>query len=277
MTAPRADAGVEGGGLTTTLDAFLGGAVMLHQPARGYRAGSDAVLLAASCAVIEAAPVRVLDVGAGVGAVGLCLARRITSADVTLMEPDARLAALARDNVALNGFSVRVRVIEASVGAEVASHAGAGLEADSFDVALANPPYYAAAAGTLSPAPMKVSAHAMAPALGLEDWARFMARVVRPGGRIGIVHRAASLIELLSALSPRFGELTILPLHPRPGRPALNVIVSGRKGSRAAPTVLPGLVLHGPTGNGYEADVAAVLRAPLPLAVPGLSGRHPVA
>ncbi|MGB6175434.1 MAG: methyltransferase, partial [Methylocella sp.] len=50
-------------------DAFLGGRLLLCQPAEGHRCGTDAVLLAA------AAPADfsglAIDVGAGVGAAGL--------------------------------------------------------------------------------------------------------------------------------------------------------------------------------------------------------------
>ncbi|MFZ1103456.1 MAG: methyltransferase, partial [Hyphomicrobiaceae bacterium] len=55
-----------------TDDAFLSGRLQVLQPRGGYRAGIDGVLLAAT---IDAAPgAQVLDVGAGVGIVGLCVA-----------------------------------------------------------------------------------------------------------------------------------------------------------------------------------------------------------
>ena len=47
-------------------DAFLGGRLVLRQPLRGYRAGMDAVMLAAACPA--RAGERVLDLGSGVGA-----------------------------------------------------------------------------------------------------------------------------------------------------------------------------------------------------------------
>ncbi|HEY0436004.1 MAG TPA: methyltransferase, partial [Phenylobacterium sp.] len=50
----------------TTEDAVLDGRVQLRQPARGYRAGLDAALLAAAC---DAAPgQRVIEAGCGAGA-----------------------------------------------------------------------------------------------------------------------------------------------------------------------------------------------------------------
>ena len=58
----------------TTDDAFLGGALQMLQPQNSYRAGLDAVLLAAAASILPGAGARVLDVGAGVGVVGLAVA-----------------------------------------------------------------------------------------------------------------------------------------------------------------------------------------------------------
>ena len=61
-----------------TEDAFLGGRLRLLQPAQGYRAGVDPVLLAASVPAMLGQ--RVLELGCGVGAALLCLGRRGTGA-----------------------------------------------------------------------------------------------------------------------------------------------------------------------------------------------------
>ena len=45
-----------------------------------------------------------VDLGAGVGAAGLALARRVAGLDVTLVEIEPALAALARENAARNGL-----------------------------------------------------------------------------------------------------------------------------------------------------------------------------
>src|SRR5215831_151055 len=93
----------------TTEDALLGGRVRLLQPERGYRVAVDAVLLAA--AVEARAGQRVLDLGAGVGAVGLCLAARAPDCRIVGIELQPALAALAQRNAALNGVDERVRTI----------------------------------------------------------------------------------------------------------------------------------------------------------------------
>ncbi len=67
---------------------------MLRQPLRGHRFGHDAILLAAATAAH--AGEHAVDLGAGVGAAGLALARRVEGLDVTLVEIDPALAALAQ-------------------------------------------------------------------------------------------------------------------------------------------------------------------------------------
>ena len=58
-----------------TENAALGGRLMLRQPRRGHRFGHDTILLAA--AVDATAIETAADFGAGVGAAGLALARRV--------------------------------------------------------------------------------------------------------------------------------------------------------------------------------------------------------
>jgi tRNA1(Val) A37 N6-methylase TrmN6 len=79
-----------------TRDDFLGGKLRLWQPARGYRAGIDAVFLAASLQGSD----RVLELGAGTGAVMCCLLRRLPNAQVTGVERNPDYADLARRNAA---------------------------------------------------------------------------------------------------------------------------------------------------------------------------------
>src|SRR4051812_36331863 len=83
-----------------TEDAFLGGQLRLRQPKSGHRAGHDAMLLAA--ATPARAGDRVVEFGAGVGAAGLAVARRVTGTKLVLVEIDAGLASLARENAAAN-------------------------------------------------------------------------------------------------------------------------------------------------------------------------------
>lgn len=96
-----------------TTDDFLGGKVRLRQPVDGYRATSDAVLLAA--AVEAAGAARILDVGCGSGAVALCAAARCPNARITGIELQPEMAALARENIRLNELNERIDIVEADI------------------------------------------------------------------------------------------------------------------------------------------------------------------
>jgi FkbM family methyltransferase len=261
---PRARASID----RATDDAFLGGALHVLQPRSGYRAGLDAVMLASAVPAVEGKPIRVLDLGAGVGTAGLCLARRIEAAEVTLFEREPALARLAEENITRNGLSSRVRVAEGEVGLSASALRKLGLAEESFDHVMANPPYHARDEGTQAKDALKAGAHAMEEA-ELAAWARFMARMAAPGGGVTVIHKAEALIRLLSVLDGRFGGLLVLPLHPRAGAPAHRVLVQGVKGSRAPPALLSGFVLHA-AGNAFTPEAQAVLRdgAALPMSQP---------
>ena len=252
------EADQSGSGVATTCDAFLAGRVMVDQPKTGYRAGLDAVLLAATVPVATSVQpqVKVLDLGSGVGTVGLCVAARVATAIVVLLEREPALLALAADNVARNGMSARVRVVAADVdlAAEML-----GLASDSFDHVLANPPYQIEGQGRPSNDPVKARSHAM-PAGNLDRWARVMARVTKPGGTATLIHRADAVGEILSTFEGRFGAIVVLPIYPRSGEHAVRIVVSGIKGNRAPLRVMPGLVLHKRDGHEFTPQLQAILR-----------------
>jgi tRNA1(Val) A37 N6-methylase TrmN6 len=249
-----------------TIDNFLGGRLTVAQPAHGYRAGLDAVLLAATVAVDGDAPATVLDLGAGVGTAGLCVATRIRRAQITLLEMQPELSALAAQNIQRNQLELRVQVITADVHTSAEQLSALGLRADHFDHVVCNPPYDIEGQGRTPPNALKARSHVM-PVGELEHWGRVLARYCRASGAVTMIHRADALGPVLAALGGRFGGLRVLPLHPRAGEPASRIIVRGIKGSRAPLSLLDGLVLHSANGHGFTDQVQEILRegAALPL------------
>src|ERR1700761_1761082 len=120
-----------------TEDAFLGGQLRLRQPKSGHRAGHDAMLLAAATAARPGD--RVVDFGAGVGAAGLAVARRVAGIALVLVELDEVLASLALGNASSNAIAAETVVLDLTSGAE--AFIAAGLLPDSADVVLMNPPF----------------------------------------------------------------------------------------------------------------------------------------
>jgi len=130
-----------------THDRLFAGTLSVCQPARrsGYRVNVDALLLAAFAARTLAcgeprpsrsAPARhAVDLGSGVGAVGLTLLHLAAATRVTLVELDETLARLANENLEVNGWAEQGHVVHADVTA-----AARELRAEA-DLVVCNPPY----------------------------------------------------------------------------------------------------------------------------------------
>lgn len=249
---------------THTDDAALGGRLTLRQPARGHRFGHDAILLAASTPA--AAGEVAVDLGAGVGAAGLALARRVAGLTVRLVEIDPELAELAARNAARNGLADRVSAHVLDVAAPPAAFAAAGLDAGSADRVLMNPPFHEAGRAQVSPDARRRAAH-VARAGALVTWLGTAARLLRTGGTLSLIYRADALDQVLDSLAPAFGALAIQRVYPKPGAAAIRILLRATKGSAAPSNQLPGLLLNGADGR-PSAEAEAVLRegAALPLA-----------
>jgi tRNA1(Val) A37 N6-methylase TrmN6 len=229
--------------LETTEDAFLGGQLRLRQPKSGHRAGHDAMLLAAATSVHPGD--RVVDFGAGVGAAGLAVAKRIAGIEMVLLEIDDALATLARGNAAANGIEAEVIAMDIASSADV--FAAAGLSPDSVDAVLMNPPFNDAARHRSSPDKSRETAH-VAEATTLEGWTHAARRILKSGGVLTLIWRADALAEVLAALDRGFGSLAILPVHGDPIAPAIRVLIRAIKGGRAPTQIYAGVMLNDESG-----------------------------
>jgi tRNA1(Val) A37 N6-methylase TrmN6 len=231
-----------------TEDRWLGGRLLLLQPKRGHRVGTDAALLVAAAG--DARQGRIVDVGAGVGAVGLALAQRHPLASVDLVELDPKLAQLAESNMARNGLEARTRVLRLdALNSNERREAGV---VESANCVVTNPPFFDAHAVRASPDAGKARAHVLAsgePGATLADWIQASLAMLIPGGRFVMIHRPEALSVILAAIGSRLGALAILPVHPAAGASAHRLLVSGVKGSKAPLRLAPGLVLHGADGQ----------------------------
>jgi tRNA1(Val) A37 N6-methylase TrmN6 len=235
----------------TSDDALLGGLLIVRQPLKGHRVGSDAILLAA--AAPAAGVSRLVDVGAGVGAVALAILRRMGGAHADLVERDADLAALAGQNAARNGLAAQTRVLCVDVG-EARARRAAGLVDAAADLVVTNPPFFDAQRVRISPEAGRAGAHVFAKAATgagkqpLETWIVASLALLRAGGRLVMIHRPDALAQILAAFGRRLGAVAILPVHPNANAAAHRILIAGVKGARGPIRLRPGLVLHDSSG-----------------------------
>jgi tRNA1(Val) A37 N6-methylase TrmN6 len=247
-----------------TEDAFLGGQLRLRQRKSGHRAGHDAMLLAAATPARSGD--RVVDFGAGVGAAGLAVARRVAGIELVLVEIDQGLADLARGNAASNAIAADVIVLDVTSAA--AAFAAVGLSPDSVDVVLMNPPFNDPARHRGSPDKTRELAH-VATIATLESWIHAGRRILKSGGVLSLIWRADGLVELLAALDRGFGSLAILPVHSDGATPAIRVLICAIKGGKAPTQMHAALLLKDESGvpNKQVQEILAGKGA-LPLAIP---------
>ncbi|GAA6209526.1 methyltransferase [Cognatishimia sp. WU-CL00825] len=248
-----------------TENEYLSGRVIIRQPTNGYRAGVDAVLLAAS---VPAKPGQsVLELGTGVGTAALCLEARISGLKLTGVELQPDYATLAAENGVRNGAEFEV------VTADLA-HLPNPFRQLRYDHVIANPPYFNRQAGYSSHDVGRETA--MGEDTPLATWLSVAAKRVKPKGFVTFIHRAERLADILQHLPSAMGSVQVMPFQPRIGRDAHLIIVRARHSGRAAlrlhaPILMHQGADHRSDAQDYTPDVRAILRdgAALPAALRG--------
>ena len=234
-----------------TEDALLGGRIRILQSRRGYRVAIDAILLAA--AVDPVAGDKVLDLGSGVGAVGLCLARRMPDCTVLGIELQPALAQLADRNATRNGLGDRVRTIVHDIARPLPR------DLRLYEQVCTNPPYLPAASADPSPDPSKALATVESSA-NLARWLDVATGAMKPAGILTMIHRADRLTEIASHLT----DLGVCNITVKRLEPVNRVLIRARRGEMPSMVDAEPLVLHQPDGR-YTEAAEAILRHGAPL------------
>lgn len=235
-------------------DSLFDGRLQCRQPLAGYRFSVDAVL--AAHFVLPKAGQRVLDLGCGSGIIGLIIAYRVADAEVQGMELQPELAAIARDNVALNGFAGRMAILRGDVRQPAAS-----VQPEAYDLVVCNPPYGTGQDGRVSQQSQAALArHGLAG--DLEDFVRAAAFAVRNRGRVVFIvpaRRGADLLSLLRChrLTPK--RMQPIYSYPEAGSAKLVLIEAMKNGGEHFAILAPFSIYQQANGD-YSLAMQALYR-----------------
>ncbi len=191
---------------------------------------------------------RILDLGTGCGVILLILAFRNKGSRLVGLEIQPEMAALARRNVEINGYSDRVRIQEGDLK-RVADYFPSG----SFDLLVSNPPYRRVDTGRVNPERQKaVARHELASSVS--DVFAAGKYLLPHGGRLSVIYPASRLDHLLITAG-RHGfsakDLTVIHSHATgPGRLAL---AEFRKGGGEELRVSPPFFIYRDDGSYTDA------------------------
>jgi tRNA1(Val) A37 N6-methylase TrmN6 len=234
----------------TTHDFLLGGRIRLAQPARGYRAGVDAVLL--GCAISASPRDRLLELGCGVGAALLIAAHRLPECEFVGIERDEGMHSLAVENISANAADGRVTAL-------LADGARRGLPGAPYDHVFSNPPFFDDTSLASRLAPERKGAWISD--AGLARWIDASLAALKPKGTLTLIHRADRLADILAAFGGRAAGTRVRTIRPYEGADASRVLVRTTKTSKAPLTIGPDIILHPEDKTAkYRPDVEAILR-----------------
>ncbi len=241
-----------------TEDQILGGRVRLLQPAQGYRTAIDGILLAAA---VDATPKsEILDLGAGVGTVGLCLvARQQNVGSIIGVEQNSQLCNLARKNALINSVAEKVHVLEANIRDQtiMPSHR-------LFDQVMMNPPYLRQnQIGRRSSNLLRQQA-LYENGLSLDDWLKIAWNYVKSNGTITLIHLTQRLPDIFGFFDQKTCSIKIYPLWAGPHTQAKRLIIQITKGRKNPFEMCRGLVLHQESGH-YSVAAENILRHAQPI------------
>jgi tRNA1Val (adenine37-N6)-methyltransferase len=198
-----------------TLDA-LSGYFRIYQLRGGHRFSTDDVLTAWYGTTWAASAARVLDLGSGIGSVGMIAAWRLQGARFVTIEAQAESVALARKSADYNGVTDRYEIRPGDFRDE-----GPLGRDERFDLVLGSPPYFPVGTGIEGDHPQKVACRFEMRG-DISDYARIAAAHLTPGGVFACVFPDEQRDRVESAA--RDASLVIVRRRPvvfREGEPPL--------------------------------------------------------
>lgn len=188
--------------------------------------GMDAVLLSGFAQIREGECV--LDLGTGTGIIPILLEAKTRGKHFYGLEIQEESADMARRSVRLNGLEQKIEIVTGDI-----RDASTLFGASSFDVVTSNPPYMAGCHGLTNADDAKaIARHEVL--CTLEDVIAQSAKLLKPGGRLFLVHRPFRLVEIFCLMHAYGVEPKRMRLvHPYADREPNMVLIEGLRGGNA--------------------------------------------
>jgi tRNA1Val (adenine37-N6)-methyltransferase len=242
-------------------DALFEGRIKLFQPAPGlgYRANVDALLLAAFAGQSRRGVRAAVDLGCGVGAVGLALFHLGVAERVDFIDRDPSLVALCRRNLLANGLDDKGSVILGDLERPLRQLAPRLLHAASLVVA--NPPYVAAERDGRSSRDTRTLSRQRARHGQLAPFIKSAAQILGRRGRACFIYPAHALLDVtVAARAAGLEPKRLRFVHGKAERPARVALVELAPAKPGGLVVETPLIETGPDGR-PTAEIAQLLQS----------------
>ena len=215
----------------------LGGGYRLIQDTEQFCFGQDSVLLAKFAQLHPGD--HVVDLCAGNGAISALLCAQCPEISVTGVELQQPVCQLATRNAALNGLQNRLSFLCGDIRTIAAL-----LPPSQADAAVCNPPYRKPDTGRVNPTDAKAIAR-FEIHMALDDVCSAAAHVLKPGGRLYLVHLPERLCDCLCGMRAHGLEpKRVQFVHPSTGKSAAWVLIEAVYGGKSGLDCPAPIIIH---------------------------------
>ncbi len=206
--------------------------------------GIDAVILADFAAKSVKKRAKVLDMCAGNGIITLLLTRKSEAERITALEIQADVAEMADRSIRMNGLESRAGMICGDLK-RAQKIFGKGV----FDNIVCNPPYKENGGGLKSKNPSAaIARHEIM--CSLEDVISSAAALLKPLGKLSVIHRPERLADLLILMKQnKIEPKRLRAVYPSYKKAASMVLVEGARGGRPKLICEPPLYIYEENGE----------------------------
>ena len=226
------------------LDDLQTGGLKLIQNPSWFCFGVDAVLLSDFASKGIKKDARVLDLCSGSGIIPILLTRKSQASFITGLEIQSEVADMAKRSVELNSLSDKVEMLcgDLKDGAKLFGKS-------SFDNISCNPPYKENLGGLKNKEDnMTISRHEVL--CSLEDIISVSADILKPYGKLSMIHRPERLADILCLMRKyKIEPKRLRFVHPSPSKTATMILIEGAKCGKPKLFLDPPLYVHDENGN----------------------------